>query len=457
MSEDNEPFLTIPLEDLIRILQLNNPDLYKTAQSDKAEFVIGNMRYTSGYLGQGLLDEQRDEDVLKNSQLRYFGYNNCIMACLLDKIDSETPSPRRIMVCSFHMTMIPDDKKSQARFSVTPYFCLEGELDVEGLVSIDRMSVIAGGTEDIYHVLSADNSTDVKAFMLYANFIFSSMVREQAVSLTDLGKLVSNNVVLQNSNLYESLKRRNAMDVYFIRNKIETDDTRHNVSGTEYANIFQTTNTDIFEAVVDEDIPDISALTEGFLKTAESDYAYHFQDLENEYAIPPLFTLNSYGDVIWHFAYTRPDDFGVMREYRLILVLGADHPPENAPFDALPVVKPMAVLMCECDNAGNIEPLEQIALIHGHNKNFYHKFRSPHGYLGLACLIESALESVRIDERLDERVLSEWMSNQYPHEVEARYTFLANRTQAGFERAISELAEIAPPQLDIPLPPRILH
>jgi hypothetical protein len=437
MTDDKKPQLTIPLEDLIRILQLNNPDLYETAEKDQKEFMISNFRFVvRSLLGDGVVNEL-SEAALDQSRIGFFGSKNgCAIAYMFLLGDEETPD--RIILCGFDMAKSTKAAEAEGQFAPSPYFCFDADFDIEGLLSINHFAVLTNDEGNTYSILEPDNQLDICGFMLYMNYLFVNMVRNNTISLTEAETMVSDDFIANKAGfVYKNIKSRNTMDVYYLRRAEIANDVPLDLPTSEYHRIFQTDNPDLFEPIAAEDIPAITEYMAEIMGGAGSDYAHHFQDLKNAYETPPIFRQNNFGDQIWHFAYSREDDFGVSRDYMLMLVIN---------FEAIPdtpqtIIRPIAILMGELSNSSMFEPLEQIGYVTHHNKTSYQHFRDPKAYMRLACLIEAALEFVMLDERLEDEVLCEWLTTIEFEEVSERYEFIASRNTDGLYRNIQDISE----------------
>jgi hypothetical protein len=235
--------------------------------------------------------------------------------------------------------------------------------------------------------------------------------------------------------IYKEIKSRNSLDVFYIKNEEMENILPFGVTVEEFHRMFQTENKEIFEDLPSEDIPSVTERVAAILSETGSLYALHFQDLENTYETPPIFKQNNSGDQIWHFAYSRPDEFGGTRDYMLMLVINCRSNSEQP----VTTIKPLAILTGEQTPSGMFEPLEQIVYIAAGCKAQHKQFRHPSAYVRLACMIEASLEFIMLDEELDDISLSEWFSMGL-EEVLENYQYLVARTTSGLYRHIQEIS-----------------
>jgi hypothetical protein len=187
--------LTIPLEDLIRILQLNNPDLYEIAQGEQKKFMTSNINLVARALIGDEVFDTIDADAISRSRIGFFGSKNgCALAYMLIT-DEDGETPDRLIICGFDMANSLKGPEVEGKFVPSPYFCLDANFDIEGLLSINNFEVMVNDDGSISSSLSPDTHADVMGFVVYSNYLFVSMIQNKPVSLNDLAMLCEDDFI----------------------------------------------------------------------------------------------------------------------------------------------------------------------------------------------------------------------------------------------------------------------
>lgn len=439
--EHDEP-ITIPLDDLVRIFQLNDPSLYQKPNENEHEIHLSNSFLAMNAMGSIIPHEVSQSNAQENDLkvlLAPTGMTITVRTFYSNEADGNQLDFVSITISQF-IDMGEDHTPQEDRYALNPVFTLTGKMNDDCVIVVKEAIASMPSDLDKPRFIDATNNKNFMSIMLYADACFRAALEARTITLPELEKYVTDEAIEKAEKPFNLICDRTRFDTIQIRNHLPLNPYYFMIPLTDFENIFQLQNEHIYSRTEPDDYKELQQNITTFLRRVESAYTPHFEE-GVEFTNPPIFIENDNGESVWSFPYIYEDSFGVLRNYHILIVGGAEN---SEPDSDEKFVRPLAIIIGAINQNMEYEPLEAtcLAQIEGDEKNpegEYHTVHTPDGFLGTLCYAEGAMVSILTQNALETKLLSRWLMTVNSSQAIDRFNHISHRSSDELTAEILQL------------------
>lgn len=432
MGEDNSEIMTIKLDELIRIFQINDLAIYAVADKELSasqwDLALSGWKKLSPQDISFFNKFESPEDV----HGMYANGENISILVSRCRINNQN-----VVSLSIFFEM-PSDKKDSddSQLKLIPAFSLVGELGEGGNINVIEAHARLPDTDDSILTLGAENLQDVMGFIVYANDCFISMLKDRIISLEDLANTLSEAHLANAKQVYERLCTRTKFDTNLLRKNKNPDDAPYTLPLSSLDNIFLLESTEIYFEPEDENIPVITDQIRHALAQVKSDYASLFEDKRNFKCNEIRFLQGENGDSFLSVAFDAENFFGIFQDYHILLLFKSFTCSLPDKQDEM-VVNPISIILGQVNQLKNtFEPLAVYCVVPSDTEDSLRviALTTTAEFCGAVCHAEQGMKDVFSGNELDIVNLSHWIKTSEYGEILKRYELILHRLESGFLR-----------------------